>query len=87
MGIALEALGQKYYSIAQSSGISPEAFHRIAAIASGASILPHNGALLTLLAVTGLTHKESYLDVAVVALVIPTIALAAALVLGNLGIY
>ena len=48
MGIALEALGAQYYDIAIQTGISPEAFHRIAALASGGlDALPHNGAVLT----------------------------------------
>jgi H+/gluconate symporter-like permease len=56
-------------------------------ISSGASILPHNGALLTLFAVTGLTHKDSYLDVAVVGLLIPTMAEIVSIILANMGIY
>ncbi|MDR4442374.1 GntP family permease, partial [Bacillus cereus] len=53
---------------------------------SGASILPHNGALLTLLAVTGLRHKETYKDVFVVAFIIPTIALFAGVALAAASI-
>lgn len=88
MGIALEALGEQYYLLSQTSGISPEAFHRVASIASGGlDVLPHNGAVLTLLTITGLTHKESYLDIAVVAIVIPTISVIAAIILASLGIY
>jgi hypothetical protein len=35
--------------------------HRVVAMASGGmDTLPHNGAVITLLAVTGLTHRESY---------------------------
>ncbi|MFD2617490.1 GntP family permease [Terrilactibacillus laevilacticus] len=86
MGIALKAFGQQYYQIALNSGISPEVFHRIASIASGASILPHNGAVLTLLAVTGLTHKDSYKDIAVVGILIPTIAVIVAIILASFGI-
>ena len=72
MGIALEALGQKYYELALSIGISPEAFHRIASLASGGlDTLPHNGAVLTLLTITGMSHKDSYLDIFVVSLLIP----------------
>ncbi|KZE48958.1 GntP family permease [Rossellomorea marisflavi] len=86
MGIAMQALGETYSVLAQSSGISPEAFHRMASIASGASILPHNGALLTLLAVTGVTHKETYKDVFIVGLIIPTIAVIVAIIMASLGI-
>ncbi len=58
----------------------------MASIASGASILPHNGALLTLLAVTQLTHKETYKDVFVVALIIPTIAVIVGIIMASMGI-
>ncbi|TYR81494.1 GntP family permease [Priestia megaterium] len=86
MGIALQALGDTWYQLSQTTDVSAEALHRIASVASGASILPHNGALLTLLAVTGLRHKETYKDVFVVALVIPTIALFVGIALAAMGI-
>ena len=88
MGIALEALGNKYYKLALSTGISPEAFHRVASLASGGlDTLPHNGAVLTLLAVTGMTHKESYKDIFVVTLVLPILASIPAIILASFGIY
>ncbi len=88
MGIALEALGQKYYELSQTSGIAPEAFHRIASLSSGGlDVLPHNGAVLTLLTITGMTHKNSYRDIAVVAIIIPIIATIAAIILAAMGIY
>ena len=38
--------------------------HRVAAMASGGmDTLPHNGAVITLLAVCGLTHRQSYKDI------------------------
>ncbi len=87
MGIALEALGDKLYTLALETGISPEAFHRVASLASGGlDTLPHNGAVLTLLAVTGLTHKESYLDIMMTSLVIPIVATIVAVILGSIGI-
>ncbi|MCD5325093.1 MULTISPECIES: GntP family permease [Pontibacillus] len=86
MGIALEALGEEYYNIAVDQGLSLEAFHRITSVASGASILPHNGALLTLFTVTGLTHKDSYKDVFVVGLLIPMVATIAIIFLAMMGI-
>ncbi|WP_345244406.1 GntP family permease [Pontibacillus salipaludis] len=86
MGIALEALGEEYYDIAVEQGLSLEAFHRITSVASGASILPHNGALLTLFTVTGLTHKDSYKDVFVVGLLIPMVATIAIIFLAMMGI-
>jgi len=54
--IALSALGEQYCQLAAKTGISLEAFHRVASLASGGlDTLPHNGAVLTLLAVTGMT--------------------------------
>ncbi|GGC99024.1 citrate transporter [Thalassobacillus devorans] len=87
MGIALEALGSKYYEIAQNTGISPEAFHRIASLSSGGlDALPHNGAVLTLFAITGMTHKDSYKDIFVVAVLIPIISVAFVILLASIGI-
>ncbi|MBC8015620.1 MAG: GntP family permease, partial [Sporomusaceae bacterium] len=49
---------------ANSIGMSPEILHRVASMASGGmDTLPHNGAVITLLAVCGLTHKDSYKDI------------------------
>jgi H+/gluconate symporter-like permease len=45
--------------------------------------LPHNGAVVTLLAVCGATHKTSYLDIVVAAMIGPVIALAAVILLGS----
>jgi H+/gluconate symporter-like permease len=88
MGIALEALGEKYMQIATQTGISPEAFHRVASLASGGlDTLPHNGAVLTLLAVTGMTHKDSYIDIMMTSLILPVVAAIPALILGTIGIY
>ncbi|KGP72341.1 GntP family permease [Pontibacillus yanchengensis] len=87
MGIALEALGSKYYEIAQNTGVSPEAFHRIASLSSGGlDALPHNGAVLTLFAITGMTHKDSYKDIFVVAVLIPIISVAVVIFLAAIGI-
>ena len=59
--------------------------HRIASMASGGlDTLPHNGAVITLLVVCGLTHRQSNKDIAVVSLVIPVLATVIVLVLGTL---
>jgi H+/gluconate symporter-like permease len=64
MSIALDVMGQHFLTLAHEQGISPEFLHRIASMASGGTdTLPHNGAVITLLAITGLTHRESYLDI------------------------
>jgi H+/gluconate symporter-like permease len=87
MGIALEALGAKYMELSASSGIDPQAFHRIASLSSGGlDTLPHNGAVLTLLAVTGLTHKDSYIDIAVTVLINPIVAVIVSIILAGLGV-
>lgn len=84
MSIALEALGETYLQLAQAAQVSPELLHRVAAIASGGfDCLPHNGAVITLFAITGLTHKKSYPDLFVVAVLIPLIALIAVITLGS----
>lgn len=74
MSIALDALAPQYLEKAQAIGMNPENLHRIASIASGGlDTLPHNGAVLTLLAVSNCTHKESYWDVCVTSCIIPVI--------------
>lgn len=74
MSIALEALGPQYLAKAAEIGLSPEYLHRIASIASGGlDTLPHNGAVLTLLAVSNCKHKESYLDICVTSCIIPVV--------------
>ena len=64
MGIALAAMADTFIQSAQAAGIPLEVFHRVASMASGGmDTLPHNGAVITLLMVTGLTHRTSYKDI------------------------
>jgi len=78
MSIALDALGQHFVTLAQTTGVSLEAMHRVTAVASGAlDTLPHNGAVITLLTVCKISHREAYLDIFVVGIVAPLIALVA----------
>jgi len=64
MSIALAAMSDTFIKSAQAAHIPMEVLHRVAAMASGGmDTLPHNGAVITLLAVTGLTHKSSYKDI------------------------
>lgn len=82
--IALDALGATYLEIAKEQGIDPALMHRVAVIGAGTlDSLPHNGAVVTLLAVCGSSHKESYLDIVMTAIVGALIALAAVIVLGT----
>ena len=88
MSIALATMADSFISAAQAAGIPLEVLHRIAAMASGGmDTLPHNGAVITLLAVTGLTHKESYRDIFGITL-IKTAAVAVAMVVFHVtGVY
>ena len=82
--IALDALGKTYMAIAAQTGLSPALMHRVAVIGSGTlDILPHNGAVVTLLAVCGATHRESYFDIVMVGIVNAIIALVAVILLGT----
>jgi len=70
MSIALAAMADTFIANANAAGISMEVLHRIAAMASGGmDTLPHNGAVITLLAVTGLTHRQSYKDIFAITLI------------------
>jgi H+/gluconate symporter-like permease len=82
--IALSTLGETYMALAASYGIDPALMHRVAVIGSGSlDSLPHNGAVVTLLAVCGATHKESYRDIVMCGIVGALLALVAVIVLGS----
>jgi H+/gluconate symporter-like permease len=82
--IALDALGRTYMGLAAEHGIDPALLHRIAVMSAGTlDSLPQNGAVVTLLAVCGSTHRESYFDIVMAAIVGPIIALAAVIALGS----
>jgi len=64
MSIALAAMSDSFIAAANAANIPLEVMHRVASMASGGmDTLPHNGAVITLLAVTGLTHREAYKDI------------------------
>ncbi|WP_237881641.1 GntP family permease [Pseudomonas sp. PGPR40] len=70
MSIALAAMSETFISAAHAASIPLEVLHRVAAMASGGmDTLPHNGAVITLLAVTGLTHREAYKDIFCITLI------------------
>ncbi|MGQ0457410.1 MAG: GntP family permease [Hyphomicrobium sp.] len=70
MSIALAAMSEQFIAAANAAGIPLEVFHRVAAMASGGmDTLPHNGAVITLLAVTGLTHRQAYKDIFAITLI------------------
>ncbi|OGT56393.1 MAG: transporter [Gammaproteobacteria bacterium RIFCSPHIGHO2_12_FULL_63_22] len=70
MSIALAAMADTFVANATAAGIPMEVLHRVAAMASGGmDTLPHNGAVITLLAVCGLTHRQSYKDIFAITLI------------------
>lgn len=84
MSIALNTMGETYLELASQFGINPELMHRVASIASGGlDALPHNGAVISLLTICSLTHRESYKDIFVVAVAVPLVALVAVIALGT----
>ena len=84
MAIALNVLGDNFMMLAEQYNINPELLHRITTMSAGTlDALPHNGTVLILLSLCGLTHKESYLDMVMTVIVTCIIALIAALILGS----
>mgnify|MGYP006272168109 CR=1 FL=1 len=84
MSIALATLGETYLRMGQEAGVSPELLHRVTSVATGSlDALPHNGAVITLLTICGLSHGQAYKDIAMVAVVFPVVALIALIALGT----
>jgi H+/gluconate symporter-like permease len=84
MTIALDALGETYMRLASEANIEPALLHRVATISAGTlDSLPHNGAVVSLLAVCGLTHRDSYRDIVMVGIVGAILALVAVILLGS----
>ena len=84
MSIALQTLGDTWLAMGQAAGIAPDLLHRVTAIATGGlDALPHNGAVITLLGICGLSHRQAYADIFVVAVAIPVLALVVVVVLGS----
>jgi H+/gluconate symporter-like permease len=70
LGIAMELFAKQYLAL----GLNPEVIHRVASLATaGLDVMPHNGAVITALAVVGLTHKEAYKPIFILALLTPII--------------
>lgn len=84
MSIALQTLGENYLAMGREANISPELLHRVTAIATGGlDSLPHNGAVITLLSICKLSHRDSYLDIFMVAVLGPLLALATVVTIGT----
>ena len=68
--IALDALGETYRQLAVEHGMNPALMHRVAVLSAGTlDSLPHTGAVVTLLSVCGVSHREGYFDLFMVAIV------------------
>jgi len=88
MSIALATMADSFIAAAHNAGIPLEVLHRVAAMASGGmDTLPHNGAVITLLAVTGLTHRQSYRDIFAITLLKTAAVIVAITVFYMTGIY
>ena len=86
LSITLQTFGEQLAQMATDQGISLEFMHRAMAMASvSLDSLPHNGAIVTLLVVCGLTHRQAYKDIAMVTVLVPVVGVLAILALG-LGI-
>jgi H+/gluconate symporter-like permease len=82
--ITLDALGEPYLRLATEQNIDPALLHRVAVLSAGTlDSLPHNGAVVTLLAVCGVTHREGYFEILMVAIAGALIALAVVVLLGS----
>lgn len=85
MSIALGALGDQFAELGNAQGIGMGLMHRVTALSSGGfDALPHNGAVITLLGICGLTHKQSYADIFICAVAIPVVATVTVIVLGSM---
>ena len=85
MSIVLQSMGAKFTEMAVVSGVSLDLMHRVTALAAGGlDCLPHGGAVITLLQICNLSHRDSYLDISAVSVAGPVIALIAVIILGTL---
>ena len=88
MSIALAAMSDTFIAAAEAAKIPLEVLHRVASMASGGmDTLPHNGAVITLLAVTGLTHKVAYKDIFAITLIKTAAVFVVIAVYYSTGIY
>ena len=84
--IALDALGATYLQRATEAGIDPQLLHRVAVMSAGTlDSLPHSGAVVTLLSVCGVSARDSYLNIVMVAIVGAFLALVAVIAIGSVA--
>jgi len=84
MSIALDVLGPSLMAQAAAQSVDPALLHRVVSVATGGlDTLPHNGAVITLLGICGMTHRQAYGDIFMVAVLAPILACALIIVLGS----
>ncbi len=80
----MDPLGETFSSMAETTGTPLEAMHRVTSVSSSAlDALPQNGAVITVLSIAKLAHKDSYFDIFVTAVLIPFFALVAIILLAG----
>jgi H+/gluconate symporter-like permease len=79
--IFMATMAESYLAL----GIPADELHRIVAMASGGfDSLPHCGAVVAMLTITQLTHKQAYKDVGVITVIIPVIATLSVMALSTI---
>lgn len=83
LSITLASFGDQLSQLAHDQGISLELLHRTIAMASVSfDSLPHNGAIVTLLLVCGMSHRKAYKDIGMVTILAPLIGVLVVMGLG-----
>lgn len=81
--IFMQSLAPAYLEM----GIEPGVLHRLATMASGGfDSLPHCGAVVAMLTITQLSHREAYRDIGIITVVIPVFATLVVMALAALGL-
>lgn len=84
LSIVLETMGAQYLEMANAIGMNPELLHRVGAVAASCfDTMPHNGSIVTLLAICGLTHRQSFPDIFVCLALMPLAAAITIIILGT----
>ena len=83
----LTTIGDQLIEMANARNISLDIIHRVAVVACGGlDSLPHNGAVITVLGICQMSHKDGYKDIGVCTVVIPLITAVVCVILGSLGV-
>jgi H+/gluconate symporter-like permease len=83
LSIALQTMGNNFLEMARIYNISPEILHRLSTISSsGLDTLPHCGAVITLLTICGLKHRDSYFDIFMVSVLFTVLTSAGVILYG-----